>query len=83
MSIFYKAEAKGGMKMAYAIFKLRSINDGKITADLVHNEGDLDIPVDGTNLKFTFVKASELEVNSLEETNPGQFELTFNYKDKL
>lgn len=66
--------------MAYSIFKVIGITNGKISAVPVYNNSEITLPTDGTLRKFIFVKSSDLEINTSENTLTN---IKFNYKDKL
>lgn len=70
--------------MAYSIFKVSSINSGLIQAQAVYIDPSMLDPqtgslAPGVTNKFTFVKASSLDVTNLPL---GLMEIRFNYKDK-
>lgn len=72
--------------MGFKIFKVVEVSGGKIMAKILDPLGTFDeniIELD-KNYKFTFVKASDLTVETIEEIESNQsVDILFKYKDNF
>lgn len=69
--------------MAYAIYKVESINNNVITGKYIYANPEMLLQLQsGVVNKFTFVKASSLDILNAP-TESFNFDMSFNYKDKF